>query len=110
MHLLHARQEQLRPLEDCRSLWFYYSSVGAAIFFTIVFGMSTVLRFVQSVIYRKKFSWVIIMAGIWETAGFVLRTQSARNEIRLPFYMPEELLILLTPIWINVFAFMPSPA
>jgi hypothetical protein len=94
------------PLYDCRALWEYNPSIPAAIVFAVLFGTSAVLHVVQSVTYQKRFCWVIITAGTWEAAGFILRTISAYNQLQLGFFMPEELLILLSPIWINAFAYM----
>ena len=94
------------PLDDCRNLWPYYPSFFAAILFAALFGMSTIIHVIQAFIYRKKFCWVIIMAGLWETAGFILRTLATRNQISLGLYTPEELLILLAPLWINAFVYM----
>ena len=94
------------PLDDCRNLWSYYPSFGAAILFSILFGMTTVTHIVQARIYRKPFCWVIIMAGIWETTGLILRVLSTRNQINMGLYIPEELFILLAPIWINAFVYM----
>ena len=94
------------PLDDCRNLWSYYPSFGAAILFSILFGMTMVIHVVQARIYRKRFCWVIIMAGIWETTGFILRTLSTRNQINMGLYIPEELFILLAPIWVNAFVYM----
>ena len=94
------------PLDDCRNIWSYYPSFGAAILFSILFGMTTVTHVVQARIYRKRFCWVIIMAGIWETTGLILRVLSTRNQINMGFYIPEELFVLLAPIWINAFVYM----
>ena len=94
------------PLNDCRDLWSYYPSFGAAILFTILFGISTVAHIIQAIVYRKRFCWVIIMAGLWETTGFLLRTLATRHQLSLGLYTPEELLILLSPLWINAFAYM----
>jgi len=46
------------------------------------------------------------MAATWETAGFILRILSTRHQLSLGLYIPEELLILLAPIWINAFDYM----
>jgi hypothetical protein len=94
------------PPDDCRNIWFYYPSIAAAIVVSILFGISTVIHIVQARHYRMKFCWVIIMAGIWETTGFILRILAAKHQTSLGLYVPEELLILLAPIWINAFDYM----
>ena len=94
------------PNDDCRSLWSYYPSFAAALVFALLFGMSNVIHILQAIRYRKRFCWVIIMAATWETVGFVLRTLSTRNQLSLGLFMPEELLILLAPLWVNAYDYM----
>src|SRR6202035_3294870 len=38
--------------------------------------------------------------------GFLFRSLSTRNQLSLGLFMPEELLILLAPLWINAFDYM----
>ncbi|KAJ7455893.1 hypothetical protein FB451DRAFT_1342275 [Mycena latifolia] len=76
-----------RTNEDYNFL--YCPSFPAAVLFSALFGLTTFAHVVQAVRYRKKFCWVVIMAGSWETGGLVLR-----------------LLILLAPLWINAFLYV----
>lgn len=94
------------PLEDCRALWPYYPSIAAAALIAAIFGISTFTHIIQAIHYRMRFCWVIIMAGSWETAGFLFRALSAHNQTSLGLYLPGELFILLSPIWINAFDYM----
>jgi len=94
------------PINDCRAVWLYSPSIAAAIIFAILFGICTTRHIIQAVHYRMKFCWVIIQASAWETAGFTLRSIAAQHQISLGLYLPEELLILLAPIWINAFDYM----
>jgi RTA1 like protein len=94
------------PIDDCRAIWLYDPSITAAIIVSIAFGLSTVIHIIQARVYRMPFCWVIIMAGIWETTGFILRIIAAKNQLNLGLYVPEELLILLAPIWVNAFDYM----
>jgi len=94
------------PTDDCRALFPYNPSFAAAIAFAILFGLSTTLHIIQSRIHRKRFCWVIIMAGVWETAGFAIRAVGTRSQLQLGYFMPEELLILLAPLWVNAFIYM----
>ena len=94
------------PIIDCRAIWIYNPSIAAAVVLSVLFGLTTAIHIIQARIYRKSFCWVIIMAGIWETTGFILRIISAKNQLLLKIYIPEELLILLSPIWINAFDYM----
>ncbi|KAF8181357.1 RTA1 like protein-domain-containing protein [Mycena galopus ATCC 62051] len=77
----------------------------AAVLFSTLFGLTTVVHLVQAIHYRKKFCWVIIMAGTWETAGLVLRVLSVLNTTSSSFGTPSQLLILLSPLWINAFLY-----
>jgi len=88
------------------SYYQYCPSTGAAVAFAAIFGLSTFIHFIQAIVYRKGFCWVIIMAGIWETAGFVTRIYSSLNVFSPAFGVPSELLVLLAPLWINAFDYM----
>ena len=94
------------PIYDCNALFMYNPSFGAAIFFAVVFGLSTLLHAYQARRYAKRFCWVIIMAGAWETAGFSIRAAATRDQTQLALFMPEEMLILLAPLWVNAFIYM----
>jgi hypothetical protein len=94
------------PIYDCRALFSYDPSFGAAVFFAVLFGLSTILHIIQARIFRKRFCWVIIMAGLWETAGFSIRAAATRSQLQLGFFLPEELLIMLAPLWVNAFIYM----
>ncbi|KAI1979432.1 hypothetical protein LOZ53_000678 [Ophidiomyces ophidiicola] len=56
--------------------------------------------------FRKKFCWVIIMASAWETLGFALRSYSTQNLRSLGPFVPSQLLIILSPLWLNAFVYM----
>jgi hypothetical protein len=49
---------------------------------------------------------VLIMGGIWETAGFIIRCISILNPTSQGMFTPQFLLILLAPLWINAFDYM----
>ncbi|KAF8181358.1 RTA1 like protein-domain-containing protein [Mycena galopus ATCC 62051] len=84
----------------------YCPSFPAAVLFSALFGLTTLVHLVQAIHYRKKFCWVIIMAGIWETTGLVLRIFSILNTTSTTFGIPSQLLILLSPLWINAFLYV----
>lgn len=56
--------------------------------------------------YRKKFCWIFIWAGSWETAGFAIRAAASQYQLSLALYTPQQLLILLAPLWINAGIYM----
>ncbi|KAJ7199596.1 RTA1 like protein-domain-containing protein [Mycena pura] len=84
----------------------YCPSFPAAVFFSALFALTLLAHFIQAVHYRKRFCWVIIMAGIWETAGLVLRVFAVLHTTSAAFGVPSQLLILLSPLWINAFFYV----
>jgi uncharacterized integral membrane protein len=84
----------------------YCPSFPAAVLFSALFVLTTLAHLVQAVHYRKKFCWVIIMGGIWETGGLILRVFSVLNTTSQTFGIPSQLLILLSPLWINAFLYV----
>ncbi|KAJ7581521.1 RTA1 like protein-domain-containing protein [Mycena floridula] len=84
----------------------YCPSFAAAILFASLFGLSTGTHLVQAIVYRKKFCWVIVMGGLWETGGFAVRALSSRNIASIAPVTVSQLLILLSPLWINAFDYM----
>ncbi|EEH20008.2 hypothetical protein PABG_02267 [Paracoccidioides brasiliensis Pb03] len=46
------------------------------------------------------------MAALWETAGFTFRIISAHKIIGLWHFIPQQLFVVLAPVWLNAFVFM----
>jgi hypothetical protein len=94
------------PRENQNYNFLYCPSFPAAVLFTALFGLTTLVHLVQAGYYRKKFCWVIVMAGLWETGGFILRVYSVLNTTSTAFGIPSQLLILLAPLWTNAFLYV----
>ncbi|RHZ73718.1 hypothetical protein CDV55_108388 [Aspergillus turcosus] len=94
------------PPEACDAILLYVPSFGAAIFFTILFGLTFICHIVQAFIYKKKYAWVVIMGASWELLAFVFRTLQTRHQDSEPFATAHTLLYLLAPLWINAFIYM----
>ncbi|KAI1483239.1 RTA1 like protein-domain-containing protein [Daldinia eschscholtzii] len=94
------------PPGTCNALWDYYPSFSAALVFTIIFGLLTLVHLYQALAYRKKFCWVIIMAGIWETMAYLFRTVSTHHQQSSGIYLAFQIFILLAPLWVNAFDYM----
>jgi hypothetical protein len=94
------------PTNDCRALYNYYPSFGAAILFSIIFGIALCLHGVQAYVWRKRFCWVLIMGVVWEMLAFILRVVSTRHQINNAFFEPSFLLVFLAPLWFNAFDYM----
>ncbi|EGO03666.1 hypothetical protein SERLA73DRAFT_46678, partial [Serpula lacrymans var. lacrymans S7.3] len=86
--------------------YLYCASFPAAVLFSVLFGLVTILHIIQGFYYRKRFTWVIVMAGIWQTIGLVTRTLSTLDQSQSTYAIPSQLLILLSPLWINAFDYM----
>lgn len=84
----------------------YCPSFAASVLFTVLFLIATCAHIYQAVRYRTAFSWVLIMAGIWEIAGYASRSYSISRQAESGIYTAQFLLILLAPLWINAFVYM----
>jgi RTA1 like protein len=93
-------------LDDPAMQWPYCPSLPTAIALTACFAALTVAHLSQAIIYRKRFCWVICMAAAWETGGFTMRLLGARDPRTQAFSIGSNLLILLSPLWVNAFAYM----
>jgi hypothetical protein len=98
----------LTPLDlsDPDMQWPYCPSFPAATAFTALFGTLCLAHLLQAIYYRKAFCWVICMASIWETVGFVFRLLGAQDPRNQTYAVGSNILILLAPLWINAFAYM----
>lgn len=99
-------QFECYPIDDDDTLWMFCPSYGAAIAFCTLFGLTTLVHSLQGFLFRKPFTFVLIMGGIWETAGYVFRTLSVRDQHNEGFMTAQTLLIILAPLWINAFVYM----
>ncbi|KAG7086376.1 hypothetical protein E1B28_002336 [Marasmius oreades] len=84
----------------------YCINFSAAIAFSVLFGLSTILHFAQAIYFRKRFCWVVVMAGLWETTSYIFRALSAYDISPQGFGIPSQLLVQLAPLWINAFVYM----
>ncbi|KAJ0357263.1 hypothetical protein COL154_010306 [Colletotrichum chrysophilum] len=73
------------PYGVCHGFWPYIPSFEGNLALAILFGLSALVHLVQAVMYKQRYCWVIIMAGVWETSAFVLRTLGAKNGLQLIF-------------------------
>ncbi|KAF7542950.1 hypothetical protein G7046_g10086 [Stylonectria norvegica] len=94
------------PSDSCNSNYNFNPSFDGNMAFAILFGLTTLTHLVQAIIYKKRYCWVIIMGGIWETAAFALKTYGAHNQQQQTMAVLGTLLFLLAPLWINAFAYM----
>ncbi|KAJ7495344.1 RTA1 like protein-domain-containing protein [Mycena latifolia] len=96
----------LDPLAVENDVFLYCPSLSAAVLFTILFGLTTIVHVVQAVHYAKRLCWVVIMAGLWETGGLLFRSINVINPTSVGLDVPSQLLILLAPVWLNAFLYV----
>jgi hypothetical protein len=74
--------------------------------FAILFGATTIAHITQAILYKKWYSFVIIMGGLWQTAAFIFRSMSIHDQTKEIFYTVWFILILCAPLWINAYVYM----
>ncbi|CAG8292335.1 unnamed protein product [Penicillium nalgiovense] len=84
----------------------YCANGPAAVFFTVLFGLTWIAHFAQAIMYRKRFCWVIVVATVWQCIGMIMRTYSTIDQTKSTTTAAGQLLILLTPLWVNAFVYM----
>lgn len=95
------------PEYACGANYSYYPSFGAAVFFAVAFGITTILHTFQAYRYRKfRLCWVLIMGSAWEFISFCLRAAGAKNQQSQPLASVSQILFLLAPMWVNAFDYM----
>ncbi|KAK9235163.1 hypothetical protein V1525DRAFT_410812 [Lipomyces kononenkoae] len=94
------------PPDACDDILFYVPSFGAAISFSVLFGLTLICHVVQGIIYKKKYTWVVMMGAPWELLAFIFRTLLTRNQSSSGYDTGLVIMFLLAPIWINAFLYM----
>lgn len=101
----------------------YCPSYPASIAFSAIFGLICLAHLSLAVLYRKSFCWVICMGALvynqqlllakaktnmpqWETGGFIFRTLTILHPTSSSLDTASQLLVLLSPLWVNAFAYM----
>ncbi|RAK71482.1 RTA1 domain-containing protein [Aspergillus fijiensis CBS 313.89] len=84
----------------------YCANGPAAVFFSVLFGLTWIAHLVQAIVYRKKFCWVIVVGTVWECLGLIMRTYSTINQTESTTASAGQLLVLLAPLWINAYIYM----
>lgn len=59
--------------------WNFCPSIGAAYLFTVLFALISCGHVAQAIIYRKGYSWVIIVAALLQTVNYIFRVLSIKN-------------------------------
>lgn len=94
------------PEDACNALYNFNPAFAPAVAVAVLFGLLTLTHIVQAFAYKKRYTWVIIMAGIWETVAFVLHALGAHDQQNSGYATAYTILFLLAPLWINGFVYM----
>ena len=94
------------PADACNALWVYFPNFAAAVAFSILFGILTIVHLTQAVVYRNGFCWVVIMASLWEMGAYAFRALGSKNQQSSGIATVAQILVLVAPIWVNAFAYM----
>lgn len=86
------------PPSECDALYLYYPSFGAAIAAAVIFGILTMVHFVQATMYKAGFAWVVLMGVSWETVAYAVRAYSTRNQQDDTVVTVAQMFILLAPL------------
>lgn len=96
------------PPGSCNAQWAYSPSFAAAIAFSTIFGILTIAHVTLAILFRKGFSWVMIMGVLWEFIAFVTRALGAHDQQSQALSFTSSLLFLLAPLWVNAYAYMTA--
>ncbi|KAI9040333.1 alkaline D-peptidase [Aspergillus affinis] len=94
------------PPEACDVILYYVPSFGAAVFFCVLYGLSMIAHGVQGFMYKKRYTWVIVMGALWELFAFIFRSLQTRQQNNDSWATAHTILFLLAPLWINAFLYM----
>lgn len=94
------------PQNDPDVIYQYCPSLEAAIAFSCLFGLVSIVHLMQGIIHKKPFTWVLIMGSCWECGGYIFRSLSVTAQKNVTLATAESVLILLAPLWINAFVYM----
>ena len=93
--------------DDPKSEWpAFCPAIGPAYLYAVFFGIISLVHLGQAIQYRKGYSWVIIMSGLWQTLAYIFRIVSIKNVDSEGAYSAWFILILLAPLWTNAFVYM----
>lgn len=83
--------------DEENTAWSFCPNLGAAIFFSAIFGLTTIIHVAQAISYRKGYSWVIIASALLQTAAYAIRAASIQKPTQDGLYTTWFILILVWP-------------
>ncbi|KAL6233546.1 hypothetical protein BDW75DRAFT_241942 [Aspergillus navahoensis] len=94
------------PYGACGNILPYEANFAAPVLFSVLFGLTTLAHIVQAFVYKKRYTWVLIMGSLWELLAFIMRALFAKHQNKEAYNTPFTILFLLAPIWVNAFLYM----
>jgi hypothetical protein len=85
--------------------WSFCPSIAPSILFIVLFALTFFIHIGQAVYYRKPYSWIIIMAALWQMLTYIFRTLSIQNPASYGDYAAWFVLILVAPLWTNAYVY-----
>ncbi|KAK6356517.1 hypothetical protein TWF718_000875 [Orbilia javanica] len=95
--LLEIRQNRQRPAH--RSYYHYDPSEVVAIVALVLYGITTLIHFIQYFRYRAWYLTVLLVAGIMQTFGYIARLFSARDVYDRGLFIAQFVLVILAPVF-----------
>ena len=94
------------PINACNSYYNYNPRLEPALAVAVIFGTLTITHLVLGIVFRKRFTWTLIMGVLWETISFSMHSLGSRDQQNAGYAVAWQLLFLLAPLWINAFVYM----
>ncbi|KAH6640103.1 RTA1 like protein-domain-containing protein [Chaetomium tenue] len=94
------------PPTACNSYYNFDPQFAPAVAVAVIFGTLTAIHLLEAIIFKKRYAWVLIMGGLWETLAFTLHSLGSRDQQNIGYATAWQLLFLLAPLWINAFVYM----
>ncbi|ETS01877.1 hypothetical protein M419DRAFT_79718 [Trichoderma reesei RUT C-30] len=94
------------PIAACNSSYNAIPEFIPAVIVSALFGTLTLIHIIEAFIFKKGYTWVLIMAATWETTAFVFHAIGAHNQQTEAYAIVWQILFLLAPLWINAFVYM----
>ena len=84
------------------SYWSFCPSIGPAYLFTVLFGITMIAHFIQAILYKKPYCWVIVVSALLQTAAYIGRILSIRSPGDFGEYATWFVLILVSSAFLNI--------
>lgn len=93
-------------LGACNAYYNYDPQFAPAVAVAVIFGILTAMHIFEAFAFRKRYTWVLIMGGLWETISFAIHAVGSKDQQQIAYATAWQILFLLAPLWINAFVYM----